>query len=66
MPVAVGVGLEEDSIGGILGGISGNGKGLREVQEVQNRAREEELFQLIKRSLTGRGPIPTVVLLGKI
>ena len=28
--------------------------------------REEELFQLIERLLTGRGPIPTVVLFHKI
>ena len=36
MPITVGVGLEEDDIRGILGGISGDGKGFGEVGEVED------------------------------
>ena len=33
---------------------------------MEDRAREEELFQLVKGTLTGRSPIPVIVLLGEI
>ena len=44
MPVAIQAGLEEDSTRGILQGVCSNGKGFGEIREVEDRAREEELF----------------------
>ena len=38
MPVAVGVGLEEDGARGILRGVSGDGEGFGEVREMVNSA----------------------------
>ena len=44
MPVVIRVGLEEDSARGILQGVCSDGKGFGETREVEDRAREEELF----------------------
>ena len=66
MPVTIGVSLEEDGVRGILKGVSGDGERFGEVQEVKDRAREKELFQLIKGTLTGGSPIPVIVFLGEI
>ena len=66
MPVAVGVGLEEDSAGCILRGIGGDSEGGGEVREVKDGFREEKAFQGIEGRLTQGGPIPGEVLLGEI
>ena len=36
MPISIGISLKEDSTGHIFGGISGNGKGSREVRKVKD------------------------------
>ena len=66
MPIAVGVSLEEDGARGVLGGVGGDGKGFGEVREVEDRARQEELFQLVEGLLTSGGPIPAIVIFGEI
>ena len=48
MPITIGVGLEEDGAGGILGSVSGNGEGFGEVWEMQDGAGQEKLFQVIE------------------
>ena len=35
MPVAIGIGLEENSAGSVLGGVGGDGKGFGEVGKVE-------------------------------
>ena len=64
MPIAIGVSLEEDSTGGVLRSIGGDGKGFGKVWEVENGTREEELLELIKGLLTSRGLVPAIVFLG--
>ena len=66
MPVTVGVSLEEDGVRGVLQGISGDGKGLGEVWEVEDGTRQEELLEFIKGLLTSGSPIPTIVFLGEV
>ena len=66
MPVAVGVGLEEDGAGRMLGGVRGDGKGGGEVREVKDGLRKEEAFEGIEGGLARRGPIPGEVLLGEV
>ena len=66
MPVAVGVGLEEDGARRMFGGVRGDGKGGREVREVKDGFREEEAFERVEGGLARRGPIPGEVLLGKV
>ena len=66
MPITVRIGLEKNSTQGVFQGISGNGKGFGEILEVEDRARKEELFQLIKGLLTSRSPIPVIVFLCEV
>ena len=66
MPVAVRVCLEEDGARSIFGGVCGDGEWLREVGEVEDRSRQEEFLQVVKRLLTSGGPIPAVVFLGEV
>ena len=66
MPVAVGISLEKDGVRSILQGVSGNGKGFDEVWEVEDGARQEELFELIKGSLASGSPVPTIVFLSEV
>ena len=44
MPVAVGVGLEEDGTRRMFGCVSGNSEGGGEIREVEDGFREEEAF----------------------
>ena len=46
--------MEKDSARGIVRGICGNGKGLGEIREVEDRAREEKPFELVKGLLASR------------
>ena len=66
MPIAIGVGLEEDGARGILGGISGDGEGLGEVGEMEDGAREKEFLKFIEGLLTSGSPIPVIVFLGEV
>jgi len=66
MPVSIGVGLEEDSTGCMFGGISGNGKGCREVREVENWFRQEKGFERVKGSLASGSPVPLEVFLSEV
>ena len=62
MPVTIRVSLEEDSARGIFRGVSGDSEWLREIWKVEDRAREEKPFELVKGLLASRGPIPAIVL----
>ena len=62
MPIAVGVGLEEDGARCVFRGVSGNGEGGGEVREMKDGFGEEETFEGIERSLARRGPVPGEVL----
>ena len=53
MPITIDICLE-DSARSILGGIGGNGKGFGKVGKVEDRTRQEELFQQVKELLVGR------------
>ena len=66
MPVAVGVGLEENGAGCIFGCVSGNGEGGGEVREAEDGFCEEEAFKGVKGGLTSGGPIPREVFLGEV
>ena len=66
MPIAVGVGLEEDSTRCMFRGVCGNGEGGREVGEVKDGLGEEKTLEGIKGGLAGGGPIPGEVLLGEV
>lgn len=66
VPVSIGVSLQEDTSGGVLGGIGGDGKGMGEVWEAENWLGEEKFLETFKGSLTSRGPGPGAALLGKI
>ena len=66
MPIAVGVGLEEDGTRRMFGGVRGNGEGGGEVRKVKDGFGEEEAFERVKGGLTGGGPIPWEVLLGEV
>ena len=46
MPVSVRVGLKEDHTRGVLRGVGGDGKRLREVGEVEDWVRQEEFLQV--------------------
>ena len=64
MPVAVGVGLEEDGTRRMFGSIRSDGEGGREVREVEDGFREEEAFEGVEGGLARGGPISGEVLLG--
>ena len=66
MPIAIGVSLEKDGPRGVFGGISGDGKGFREIREVEDGTRQEELLQVFKRLLTSGGLIPVIAFLRKV
>ena len=66
MPVAVGIGLEEDSARRMFRRVCSNGKRGGEVREMEDGFGEEEVFEGIKGGLTRRGPVPGEVLLGEI
>ena len=66
MPIAVGVGLEEDGAGHVFGCVGGNGEGGREIREAEDRFCKEETFEGIKGGLAGGGPIPREILLSEI
>ena len=66
MPIAVGVGLEEDGTRCVFRGVCGNSEGGGEVGEVKDGFGEEETFEGIKRGLARRGPVPGEVLLGEV
>ena len=66
MPIAVGVGLEENGARRMFRDICGNGKGGGEVREVKDRFREEEAFEGFEGGLARRGPVPGEVLLGEV
>ena len=66
MPIAVGVGLEEDSARRMFGRVCGNSKRGGEVREMENGFGEEEAFEGIEGGLARRGPVPGEVLLGEI
>ena len=66
MPIAVGVGLEEDGARRMLRGVRGNGEGGGEVGEAKDRFGEEEAFEGIEGGLARRGPVPGEVLLGEV
>ena len=66
MPVAVGVGLEEDGARRVFGGVRGDGEGSGEVRKVKDGFREEEAFEGIEGGLARRGPVPGEVLLGEV
>ena len=66
MLIAIIISLEKNSAQGIFQSISGDGKGFREIWEVEDRTGEEELFQLIKGLLTGGGPVSVIVFLCEV
>ena len=66
MPVAIGVGLEEDGTGRVFGCVSGNGEGGREIREAEDGFCKEETFEGIKGGLAGGGPIPREILLSEV
>ena len=66
VPVAVGIGLEEDGTRRMFGGICGDGEGGREVGEKKDGFGEEKAFEGVKGGLARRGPVPGEVLLGKV
>ena len=66
MPVAVGVGLEEDGARRMFGGVRGDGEGSGEVGEVKNGFGEEETFEGVEGGLTRGRPVPGEVFLGEV
>ena len=66
MPVAVGVGLEEDGTGRVFGCVSGDSEGGGEIGEVEDGLCEEETFEGVKGGLAGGGPISGEILLGEV
>ena len=66
VPVAVGVGLEEDGTRRMFGGVCGDGEGGGEVGEMKDGFGEEKAFEGVKGGLARRGPVPGEVLLGKV
>ena len=66
VPFSIGVGFEEYSSRGILGGIGGNGERFVEVGERENQLFGEFIFQLVKCFLTRRAPSPLLVFLGEV
>ena len=66
MPIAIGVGLEEDGAGRMFRGVHGNGEGGGEVGKVKDGFGEEEMFEGIKGGLARRGSVPGEVLLGEV
>ena len=61
MPVAVGVGLEENGTRHVFGRVSGNGERSREIREAEDGLCKEEAFEGVKGGLAGGGPIPREV-----
>ena len=66
MPIAVGVGLEEDGARCVFRGICGDSEGSGEVGEMENGFRKEEVLEGIEGGLTRGGPIPREVFLGEV
>ena len=66
VPIAVGVGLEEDSARRVFRGVCGNSERGGEVGEVENGFGEEKKFEGIEGGLARRGPVPREVLLGEV
>ena len=66
MPIAVGVGLEEDGARCVVRGVSGNSEGGREVGKVKDGFGEEESFEGVEGGLASRGPVPREILLGEV
>ena len=66
VPIAIGVGLEEDDARHILRGIRGDREGGREVGEVEDGFGKEKTFEGVEGGLAGRGPVPREVLLGEV
>ena len=66
VPIAVGVGLEEDGARRMFRGVRGHGEGGGEVREVKDGLGEEETLEGIKGGLARRGPVPGEVLLGEV
>ena len=66
VPVAIGVGLEEDGARRVFGSVHGDGEGGGEVWEVEDGFRKEETFEGVEGGLARRGPIPGEVFLGKV
>ena len=58
MPFSIGVGLQEYATRCILGGISGDGKGLRGVGEVKDGFGQEAVLQPIEGILARVVPVP--------
>ena len=66
MPIAIGVGLEEDGARRVFRGVRGNREGGREVGEVKDRFGEEETFEGVEGGLTSGGPVPREILFGEV
>ena len=66
VPVAVGIGLEENSTRCMFRCVRSNGERGSEVREVEDGFGEEEAFEGVEGGLTSRGPIPGEVFLGEV
>ena len=66
VPIAVGVGLEEDGARRMFRGVRGNSEGGGEIREVKDGLGEEETLEGIKGGLARRGPVPGEVLFGEV
>ena len=66
MPIAIGVGLEEDGARRVFRGVRGDREGGREVGEVEDGFGEEEMFEGVEGGLASRGPVPREVLFGEV
>ena len=66
MPIAVGVGLEEDGARRVFRGVRGDHEGGREVGEVEDGLGEEKTFEGVEGGLASRGPVPREVLFGEV
>ena len=66
MPIAIGIGLEEDGAGCVFRGVSGNSEGGGEVGKVKDGFGEKELFEGVKGGLASRGPVPREIFLGEV
>ena len=66
VPIAIGIGLEEDGAGCVFRGVSGNSEGGGEVGKVKDGFGEKELFEGVKGGLASRGPVPREIFLGEV
>jgi len=66
VPIAIGVGLEENSSRCRFRGVGGDGEGCGEVREMENGFRQEKGFKGVKGSLTSGSPVPLKVLFGEV